>query len=129
MLRFISSVIATALAFWIVTSFLPDMLGYDGGFWGLILLAVIFGLVNGIIGPIVKLLALPVTAITLGLFGIVINAVLLILVAWIADAMGVAFTVGDFPPDLFTGGTIIAALVGSIVLGIVNAIAQFIVPG
>lgn len=128
MIRFILSVLATAVAFWIVSSILPDMLGYDGDFWGLIVLALIFGVINGIIGPIVKLLALPITVVTLGLFGIVINAVLLIVVAWIADAMGVAFTVGDFPPDLFVGATIIGALVGSIVLGIVNAIVHVIVP-
>lgn len=128
MIRFVLSVLATAAAFWIVTALFPGLMTYEGEATGLILLALIFGVVNGLIGPLVKLLALPLTVVTLGLIGILINGALLLLVAWVAGAMSIDFHVGDFPPDLFTGGTLIAAVVGAIVLGLVNTLTHLVVP-
>ena len=84
------------------------------------------GLVNGLIKPIVKLFSLPLTMMTLGLFGIVINAALLLLIAWIADLVGITFTVGGFPPD-FGLAAIGAALVGAIAMSIVGAIVGLVV--
>ena len=59
---------------------------YDGDLIGLLVLSAIFGVVNGLIGPIVKAFALPLTIMTMGLIGFVINAGLLLLTAVIADA-------------------------------------------
>ncbi len=129
MIRFLLSVLATAVALWVVTALFPDLMTYEGEPSGFIVLALIVGVVNGLIGPFVRLLALPLTVVTLGLIGFVINAGLLLLVAGIAGAVGINFHVGDFPPDLLTGGTLIAALVGAIVLGIVNSIVHLVVPG
>ena len=92
----------------------------------LLVLAVIAGVVNGLIKPIVKLLSLPLTIMTLGLFGIVINAGLLLLIAWVADLVGITFTVGGFPPD-FGLNAIVAALVGAIAMSIVGAIVGLVV--
>ena len=129
MIRFALSVLATAVAFWIVTALFPGLMTYEGDVTGLIILALIFGVVNGLIGPIVKLLALPLTVVTLGLVGVLINGLLLLLVAWVANEfLTINFHVGDFPPDLLTGGTLIAAVVGAIVLGIVNALTHLVVP-
>jgi putative membrane protein len=128
-IRFVLSVLATAAAFWIVTALFPGLMTYEGEASGLIILALIFGVVNGLIGPIVKLFALPLTVVTLGLIGVLINGALLLLVAWVADAMTISFHVGDFPPDLFTLDTLIAAVVGAIVLGLVNALTHVVVPG
>jgi putative membrane protein len=127
-IRFALSVLATAAAFWIVTALFPGLMTYEGEVSGLIILALVFGVVNGLIGPIVKLFALPLTVVTLGLIGILINGALLLLVAWVADAMTISFQVGDFPPDLFTVDTLIAAVVGAIVLGLVNALTHMVVP-
>ena len=129
MIRFLLSILASAVALWLVTMLFPGLMTYEGEPLGLIAVALLIGVVNGLIGPIVRLLALPLTVVTLGLIGFVINAGLLLLVAGVAGALGIDFHVGDFPPDLFTGGTLTAALVGAIVLGIVNTLVHKLVPG
>jgi putative membrane protein len=128
---FIVGTVATAIAFWIVAVVFPEYLGldflrYEGEIVGLLALALIFGVINGLIGPIVRLIALPITFMTLGLFGFVINGILLIVVAWIAENLDLTFTVGDYPPD-FNATTIVAAIVGAVVLGVVNSIAHSVV--
>jgi putative membrane protein len=129
MRSFVFGTVATAIAFAVVTWLVPQYISYEGDIVGLLGLAVVFGVVNGLIKPIVKLLALPLRIMTLGLIGFVINAAMLLLTAWVADLVGVDFQVGDFPPDLFSIDTFVAALLGAIVLGIVNAIAQALAPG
>ena len=64
---------------------------------------------------------------TLGLFGILINAALLIAVAFIADLVGFTFVVGGFPPD-FSFSTVVAAVVGAIGISIVATIVGMVVP-
>jgi putative membrane protein len=128
---FIVGTVATAIAFWVVASAFPEYLGldfltYEGEPAGLLVLALIFGVINGLIGPVVRLIALPLTFMTLGLFGFVINGILLIVVAWIAQNLELTFTVGDYPPD-FTADTIVAAIVGAVVLGVVNSVAHSLV--
>src|ERR1700680_5168374 len=66
--------------------------GYTGavdhfGIWAVLILAVIFGIVNGLIGPILRLVSAPVTWITHGLFSIVVNWALLALAVWIDPAV------------------------------------------
>jgi putative membrane protein len=129
---FIVGTVATAIAFWVVTAVLPeyfnvDFLRYEGEPAGLIALALIFGVINGIIGPIVRLIALPISFVTLGLIGFVINGVLLLVVAWAAEQMELDFFVGDFPPDI-NATTIVAAIVGAVVLGVVNSLAHTLLP-
>jgi putative membrane protein len=128
---FIVGTVATAIAFWIVAVVFPEYLGldflvYEGEIPGLIILALIFGVINGLIGPIVRLIALPISFMTLGLFGFVINGILLIVIAWIAQNLDLTFTVGDYPPD-FNATTIVAAIVGAVVLGLVNSLAHTVV--
>ena len=128
---FIVGTVATAIAFWIVAVVFPEYLGldflrYEGEIVGLLALALIFGVINGLIGPIVRLIALPITFMTLGLFGFVINGILLIVVAWIAENLDLTFTVGDYPPE-FNATTIVGAIVGAVVLGVVNSIAHSVV--
>ena len=96
---FVVGTVITAIAFVILTKFLPQFVSYDGDLIGLAIVSIIFGVVNGLIGPIVRLLALPLRMMTLGLIGFVINAGLLLLTAWIATAMHFDLTVGDYPPD------------------------------
>jgi len=128
---FIVGTVATAIAFWIVAVVFPEYLGldflkYEGDIVGLLVLTLIFGVINGLIGPIVRLIALPITFMTLGLFGFVINGILLIVVAWIAENLDLTFTVGDYPPE-FNATTIVGAIVGAVVLGVVNSIAHSVV--
>ncbi len=124
---FVVGTVVTAIAFYVLTTFLPQFVEYKGELIGLLGLAVIFGLVNGFIGPIVKIAALPLTFMTMGLIGFVINAALLLLTGVIADQAGFNLTIGDFPPD-FTADTILAAIIGAVVLSVVGAGVRMVVP-
>jgi putative membrane protein len=79
--------------------------------------ALIFGLVNAVVAPIVKLLSLPLIVLTLGLLLWVINAVMLLLTAALADQIGLGFTVEGF-------GT---ALIGALIISVVSAILGSII--
>ena len=76
----------------------------------LLIVALIFGVVNAVIRPILVLLSLPLEMLTLGLFIFVINAFMLLLTSWIAQAVGVGFRVDKF----------IAALLGALIILIVS---------
>ena len=123
---FIVGTIVTAIAFYILVFLLPNWFGYEGGYLGLIVIAVIFGVINGLIGPIVKMLALPLTFMTMGLIGFLINAVLWLAPACVSKEVGFALTVGDYPPDL-TADTLIAAIVGAVVLSLISTAIRLVV--
>jgi putative membrane protein len=76
----------------------------------LLIVALIFGLVNAVIRPILILLSLPLEIITLGLFIFVINALMLLLTSWIAQALGLGFRVDKF----------LAALLGAVIISVVS---------
>ncbi len=76
----------------------------------LLIVALIFGVVNAVIRPILILLSLPLEIITLGLFTFVINAFMLLLTSWIAQGMGLGFRVDKF----------LAALLGALIISIVS---------
>ena len=122
---FIIGTIATAITFAIVAYVLPQI-DYGGDIVNLLILAVIAGLINGLIKPVVKIFSLPLTIMTLGTFGLVINAALLLLIAWVASIVNIDFTVGGFPPD-FGLSTIVAAVIGAIAMSIVGAIVGLVV--
>jgi putative membrane protein len=125
---FVVSTVVTAIAFYILVQLFPSMFGYDGGLIGLGVVAAIFGLVNGLIGPIVKTAAIPVSFMTMGLVGFLINGGLLLLTAFISDYFGFRLQVGDFPPSLFTADTIVAAIVGAVVLSLASTVIRFAIP-
>ncbi len=125
---FIIGTVITAVAFYILVLLLPDMFGYTGGYLGLIVIAVIFGVINGLIGPIVKTATLPISFMTMGLVGFLVNAALLLATAFVSDIAGFPLTVGDFPPDLLTADTLIAAIVGAVVLSVISTVIRLVVP-
>jgi putative membrane protein len=125
---FVVGTIVTAIAFFILTKFLPQFVSYDGNLIGLILISVVFGVVNGLIGPIVRLMALPIRMATLGLVGFLINAGLLLLTAWITSLMNLDLKVGDFPPTLLSIDTLVAAIVGAVVLSLVSTVVRLVIP-
>jgi putative membrane protein len=124
---FVINTIATAVAFAAMAYLLKPNIQYEGDVVGLLVLAVVAGLVNGLIKPIVRLLSLPIRLATLGLFSLVINAAMLLLIAWLADKVSIHFTIHGFPPD-FSLDAVIWAIVGSIVLSIISTIIGFFVP-
>jgi len=125
---FVVGTIVTAIAFFILTKFLPQFVSYDGNLIGLVVISVVFGVVNGLIGPIVRLMALPIRMATLGLVGFLINAGLLLLTAWITSLMNFDLKVGDFPPTLLSIDTLVAAIVGAVVLSLVSTAVRLVIP-
>ena len=84
----------------------------------LLVVAVVFGVVNAFVRPVVALLSLPLYVLTLGLFFLVVNALMLLLTSWIADQIGVAFTVDGFW----------TALLGAIVISLASALIGAVLP-
>jgi putative membrane protein len=128
---FIIGTVVTAIAFYVLVQLsqsgvLPIKFDYSGGLVGLAVISLIFGVINGLIGPIVKTLALPITFMTMGLIGFVINAVLLLATAFVSNEIGFALKVGDYPPDL-TADTLIAAIVGAVVLSLLSTAIRLVV--
>jgi putative membrane protein len=102
LLRWIINAIALAVAATFVSG-----IHVDGGWLVLALVALIFGLVNALIRPVVALLTCPLIILTLGLFTLVINAAMLLFASWIAGLLGIGFAVDGFWPA-FWGGLVIS---------------------
>jgi putative membrane protein len=84
----------------------------------LLLVAVIFGVVNAVVRPVVKLLSLPFIILTLGLLIFVINALMLLLTSWLSGQLGLGWHVDGF-------GT---ALLGALVITVVTWVVELLLP-
>jgi putative membrane protein len=123
------SIAATAIAFAILVNILPaGIVHFGGGTVDLVILAVIAGIVNGFVKPVVKMLSFPISMMTLGLFGVLVNGAMLLIVAWGAEKLAkIPFTVGGFPTHGITADTIIGAVVAAVVLSIISTIVGLVV--
>lgn len=110
MLSFFLTWIVAAVSLIITANIVPGMAVVS--FPAAMLAAVVIGLVNAVVKPIITLLTLPLTIITLGLFLFVVNAISLSLASWLASVFSIGFVVNGFWP----------ALVGSIVLSFVSGL-------
>jgi putative membrane protein len=130
---FIVGTIVTAIAFFVLAQLIPqytklDFVTYNGDVIGILVISVVFGLINGLVGTIIRILALPIRMMTLGLIGFVINAAMLLLTAVILSGTpAYDFTVGDYPPDLFTANTIVSAIIGAIILSVVSSAVRLVI--
>jgi putative membrane protein len=99
-MNFLVKTIANAGALWVAVWLLQDitLTGDSTGkkAWTLVLVALLFGLVNFVVKPVVKLLTLPLFILTLGLITLVINALMLLLTSWLADKLDLGFHVDGF---------------------------------
>ncbi|MBT2490503.1 phage holin family protein [Streptomyces sp. ISL-96] len=84
----------------------------------LIIVALLFGLVNFLVKPVVKLLTLPLFILTLGLITLVINALMLLLTSWLADKFDLSFHVEGFW----------TAVLGGLIISIVSWALNVILP-
>jgi len=113
LLRLVINAVAQLLAAWIVPGIHlaaagPHPSRHD---WvALLIVALIFGVVNAVIRPILIILSLPLEVLTLGLFTFVINAFMLLLTSWIAQGLGLGFRVDGF----------LSALLGSLIISVVS---------
>ena len=137
MKQFLLRVLVNALALWVAAWLLPgmditstattqaaadagagDVSGTVGSVLAYLFVGLIFGLVNALVRPIVSLLSLPITCLTLGLFALVINAGMLALTAWLSTYTPVHLTI-----DSFFWTAILGALITSIVAALAGKIA------
>lgn len=112
MIGLLIRLLIVALALWLASVWVPGI--EIKGVWTLLGAALLLGLVNAIVRPLLVLLTLPFTLITLGLFLLVINAAMLGLVAWAFDD----FSIAGFWPALF--GSLVVSLVGWLVSAFVG---------
>jgi putative membrane protein len=126
MIGIVATVVGTGLALWVTS------LVYKGISFGtnpqivtVIIVAAILGLANAYLKPAIKLLSLPLTMMTFGLFGVILNGLLLLALAFVARELGLKFTVGGFPPKLGLDA-LIAAVVGGVILSVVSTIIGFL---
>ncbi|WP_327324728.1 phage holin family protein [Streptomyces sp. NBC_01210] len=113
MKNFVVKTIANAAALLVAIWLLQDitLTGDSTGrkAWALVLVALLFGLVNFLVKPVVKLLTLPLFILTLGLITLVINALMLLLTSWLADQFDLNFHVEGFWTAVL-GGLIISVV-------------------
>ena len=121
-LALIIRVAVVAVSLWVATLIVPGIAndaGTDSARVGtLVAVALIFGVVNAVLKPLIKVVGCPFYVLTLGLIGLVVNALLFLLVGAIANAIGLPFTVDDFG----------AAFFGAIVVAVVGFILHFLIP-
>ena len=111
----------SALALWISTLVL-DGITVGGSSTGkkvlwLVVVAAMFGLVNAVLRPIIKVIGCWAYVLTLGLVALVVNGALLMLTSWIADQLDIPFHVDKFWPTAVLGALLIAVV--SWVIGLV----------
>lgn len=105
-------IVITGAAIWLATWLLPGMelVGAEG-FWPtvgvLAVVAIVFGIVNSIVKSVVKVLAFPLYLLTLGLIGLVVNALMLMLASWLTGFLPWGFTIDNFG-TAFLGSLVIA---------------------
>jgi putative membrane protein len=117
-MQFLTNVVVTAFAVWVATAL--DGIDLTGSSLAenvltLAVVAVLFGVVNAVLKPIIKVLGCLFYVLTLGLFALVVNGLLFWLTGWLADRVGLPFEVDGFWPGFW--GALIVAVV-SFVLGL-----------
>ncbi|GGL36406.1 phage holin family protein [Phycicoccus endophyticus] len=102
MTNFLIRVGINAVALWVAALVVPGVdLAADQTTWTtkvvtIVLVALLFGLVNAVIKPVVKFFSFPFVVLTLGLFTFVVNAFMLQITEWISDAVGLSFSIDEF---------------------------------
>jgi putative membrane protein len=103
--------ILNAAALWVAAALIPG-LDFAGGPGKLLLVAAVFGIANSTLRPLLTILTCPLIVLTLGLFTLVLNALMLMVTGWLSESWNLGFTVSGFW----------AAFFGGLVVGIVSLI-------
>ncbi|MCT2090095.1 phage holin family protein [Micrococcus terreus] len=129
MIGLLIRVIINAAALWVATLLLPGMevssasaaaatVNADvGQILAFLTIGLVFGAVNAVVKPIISLLSLPLTCLTLGLFTIIINAIMLMLTVWLTSFLPVSLTI-----DSFFWTAVLAAIIVSLVSMLANGL-------
>ena len=105
-----------AVALWCAARFI-DGISYSGSWQGLVGLALVFGVVNTLVRPVLSFFSFPIQIATLGLFTLVLNAAMLLLTSALATRVGLSFHISGFP----------AALIGALVVSVLSTILSWVV--
>jgi putative membrane protein len=116
-MKLIIRILITMASLWVASRWVTGI-STDGSVLALAGVALVFGIVNGFVRPILTLLSLPVVILTLGIFLLVINALMLMLTSALSNSLGLGFHVAGFGP----------ALIGSIVISIVSTVLSMLLP-
>ena len=117
--RLVATAIATAVAVWLVPGINLTASDTQGKILTLLGVALAFGVVNGVVAPIVKVLGACLIVLTLGFFLLVINALMLQLTSWLAGVFGLGFHVDGFWPAFW--GALIISVVGALLGGLLGS--------
>jgi putative membrane protein len=122
MKNFIVKTLANAGALLVAVWLIKDITLTGDNTWHkvltLILVAVVFGVVNWLVKPVVQLLSFPLFILTLGLITLVVNALMLLLTSWLADKLSLDFHVEGFW----------TAVVGGLIISIVSWALHVVLP-
>ncbi|WP_030319490.1 phage holin family protein [Streptomyces sp. NRRL B-3229] len=109
---------ALAVAVWLLDKITLTGDSTSKKVWTLILVALVFGLVNFLVKPIVQVLTFPLFLLTLGLFTLIVNALMLLLTSWLADKLDLSFHVEGFW----------TAVLGGLIISIVSWALHIVLP-
>lgn len=115
-MKFLLRLLITALALWVATKFVPGISFTGSNYAPLLGVALVFGVVNSIVKPILSFFSFPVVLLSLGLFLFVINALMLMLTSYLSSRLGFGFHVDGF----------VAAIIGSLVVSITAGVLHFV---
>lgn len=116
-MRFLLRLLINAAALWAAIYVVPG-LTFDGGPLALLGVALVFGVLNAVVRPVLLLLSCPMLILTLGLFTFVLNAIVLWMTAALSDALGLRFSAPLFAP----------AFLGALVVSAVSLVLSWILP-
>ena len=113
-MKLILRILINAVALWLAATVVPGIRA--GGLGSILAIALVFGVVNVLVRPVMKLLTCPVILLTLGLFTLVVNALMLMLTAWLGGMFGIDFEVDGF----------LAAFLGALLVSIVATVLDWV---
>jgi putative membrane protein len=121
-MAFLVRVVVIAVSLWVATLIVPGIDNTAGTtstrIGTLVVVALIFGLINATLKPLIKTVGCAFYLLTLGLIGLVVNALLFLLVGYLAGGLGLPFAVGGFG----------AAFLGAIVVSVVSFLLHVLIP-
>ena len=94
-MAFLLRLLVNAAALWVATRVVPGV-SFTGGALPMLGVALVFGIINAILRPIAMILTFPILIVTLGLFTLVINGVMLLVTSALSDTLGLGFHVSSF---------------------------------
>jgi putative membrane protein len=110
--------ILNAAALWAAAAIVPG-LEFSGGVGRLLMVAAVFGVVNSTLRPLLTILTCPLIVLTLGLFTLVINALMLLVTGSLSESLNLGFMVSGFWPAFW----------GGLVVGLVSMLLAMVLPG